>query len=199
MSTFAQFHSKKKLENQKYFMLSLLTKKKISEEKTATVFANFLLTLANEGFPEVASFFNEDPEFAIPPCVSPDASREFLLIVFAGNIKFLSERFPNYQGARITEHILSKLSQIMGDDKITLKKTISDYQSFMSRVNHPSKNTLYSMSKAIFYKYNLNPNQAEYFRNMNTPNPIFLKRLDEVVSQFIWDWDSFIKKYKIVE
>lgn len=180
-------------------MLSILTKKKISEDKTATVFVNFLLTLADQGFPEVASFFNEDPEFATHPSVSPDSSSEFLLIVFAGNLKFLSERFPDYQGARMTELILSKLSQALGNDKITLKKTISDYQSFMARVNHPSKNTHYAMSKAIFHKYNLNPHQAEYFRNMNTPNPIFLKRLDEVIAQFIWDWEAFTKKYKIVE
>lgn len=180
-------------------MLSILTKKKISEDKTANVFVNFLLTLADEGFPEVASFFNEDPEFATRPSISPGDSTEFLLIVFAGNLKFLSERFPDYQGARLNETILSKLSQALGNDKITLKKTISDYQSFMNRVNHPSKNTLYAMSKAIFHKYNLNPHQAEYFRNMNTPNPIFLKRLDEVVTQFIWDWDAFTKKYKIVE
>lgn len=180
-------------------MLSLLTKKKTTEDKTATVFVNFLMTLAQEGFPEVASLISEDPEFATHPSVSPDDSNEFLLIVFAGNLKLLSERFHDYQGARISELILSKFSQAMGSDKITLKKTISDYQSFMNRVNHPSKNTLYSMSKAIFHKYNLNLHQAEYFRNMNTPNPIFLKRLDEVIAQFIWDWDTYVKKYKIVE
>lgn len=180
-------------------MLSLLTKKKITEDKTATVFVNFLLTLADEGFPEIASFFNEDPEFSTHPSVSSNDSGEFLLIVFAGNLKFLADRYPDYQGARLNELILSKLSQAMGYDKITLKKTISDYQSFMNRVNHPSKNTHYAMSKAIFHKYNLNPFQADYFRNMNTPNPIFLKRLDEVVAQFIWDWEAFIKKYKMVE
>ncbi len=180
-------------------MLSLLTKKKITEEKAATIFVNYLLTLVNEGFADVASFFNEDPEFATRPSVSPDNSEEFLLIIFAGNLKFLSEKFPDYQGARLTEHSLSKVAQALGTDKITLKKTISDYQSFMSRVNHPSKNTHYSMSKAIFHKYNLNPFQAEYFKNMNTPNPIFLKKLDEVVAQFIWDWDALVKKYKMIE
>lgn len=180
-------------------MLSLLTKKKITEEKAATIFVNYLLTLVNECFPDVASFFNEDPEFATRPSVSADSSKEFLLIVFAGNLKFLSDKFRDYQGARLTEHALSKFAQAFGTDKITLKKTIADYQSFMSRVNHPSKNTHYAMSKAIFHKYNLNSFQAEYFKNMNTPNPIFLKKLDEVVAQFIWDWEPFLKKYKMVE
>ena len=68
----------------------------------------------------------------------------------------------------------------------------------MNRVNHPSKNMLYAMSKAMFYKYELNDHQVEYFRNLNTPNPIFLKNLDDVMSNFLWDWDAFEEKYKVV-
>jgi hypothetical protein len=32
---------------------------------------------------------------------------------------------------------------------------------------------------------------------MQAPNPLFLKRLDEVMANFIWDWDVFFKKYKL--
>jgi len=32
---------------------------------------------------------------------------------------------------------------------------------------------------------------------MNTPNPIFLKSLDEVMRNFIWDWEAFCDKYKV--
>ena len=55
------------------------------------------------------------------------------------------------------------------------------------------------MSKAIFHKYNLNDFQEDYFKNMKAPNPLFLKRLDEIVSHFIWDWDSIKAKLKVVE
>jgi hypothetical protein len=67
----------------------------------------------------------------------------------------------------------------------------------MAHVNFPSKNILYSMSKAVFFKYELNQYQDEYFRSMNTPNPIFLKSLDEVMRNFIWDWEAFCDKYKV--
>ena len=55
------------------------------------------------------------------------------------------------------------------------------------------------MSKGVFFKYGLNDYQSDYFKNMNTPNPIFLKRLDEIVGQFIFDWAEMQDTYRIVE
>jgi hypothetical protein len=80
---------------------------------------------------------------------------------------------------------------------LDFSKMIRDYQSFISRINHPSKNMVYGMSKALFVKYNLNDFQDEYFKRMQAPNPLFLKRMDEVISNFIWNWDAFFKKYKL--
>ena len=57
----------------------------------------------------------------------------------------------------------------------------------------------YAMSKGVFFKYELNKFQSDYFRNMNTPNPIFLKRLDEVIGQFIFNWTEIQDTYRIVE
>ena len=54
------------------------------------------------------------------------------------------------------------------------------------------------MSKAVFYKCDLNQYQESYFKTMNTPNPLFLKRLDELIINFIWDWDVFLKKFKLL-
>ena len=63
----------------------------------------------------------------------------------------------------------------------------------------PSKNIHYAMSKAVFYKYELNQYQDAYFQKMKSPNPLFLKRLDDIVEHFIWDWEDLRSKYKIVE
>ena len=73
-----------------------------------------------------------------------------------------------------------------------------EYRTFLSRVNYPSKNTLYSMSKGIFHKYELNQFQEGYFKSLNTPNPIFLKNLDEVMNYFLWDFEAFTEKYKVI-
>ena len=32
--------------------------------------------------------------------------------------------------------------------------------------------------------------QEEYFKNVNCPNPIFLKRLDNAVVHFMWNWEE---------
>jgi hypothetical protein len=75
---------------------------------------------------------------------------------------------------------------------------VREYQGFMGRINTPSKNTLYAMSKAVFFKYDLIDCQDEYFRAMKTPNPIFCKNLDEVLRNFLWDWEAFNEKYKVI-
>ena len=69
---------------------------------------------------------------------------------------------------------------------------------YLNKVNHPSKNMHYAMSKGIFGKYQLNQFQDDYFKNMNSPNPMFLKRLDEAMDCFIWNWESFKQKYQII-
>jgi hypothetical protein len=69
----------------------------------------------------------------------------------------------------------------------------------MTRVNHPSKNMVYAMSKAVFFKYELSEYQDEYFKRMQAPNPMLLKRLDMVMECYLWNWDSFFKKFKIEE
>ncbi|MEY2938141.1 MAG: hypothetical protein RL062_730, partial [Bacteroidota bacterium] len=53
-------------------------------------------------------------------------------------------------------------------------------------------------SKAVFHKYNLNPYQQDYFKMMQTPNPLFLKKMDEIMSNFLFNWENFNDKFKVV-
>ena len=178
-------------------MLSLFTKKKVSEDKVANVFVNSILTLVEGTFADVASIINEDPEFAVNPKIPDHASDKFLLVVVAGNIEFIPDHFSDYQDVRLIDRIFSKLSQALGVEKDRLKAAIAKYQSLFSKLNHPSKNTHYAMSKAVFHQYDLYDYQQEYFRKMRAPNPIFLKRLDEVMASYIWDWEGYKQKHRI--
>ena len=180
-------------------MLSFLTKKKISEKKLAGLFVSGILQLVDQGFPEVAGMINEDPEFENSPNLSSSDADRFLMIVIAGNMQFIPKYFNDYQDVRLIDSITVNLSNVLGLDFEVLKNCISRYQSQMNRLNMPSKNIHYGMSKAVFAKYGLNAFQEEYFRNMNSPNPIFLKRLDDIIANFIWDWEEICNKYKIVE
>ncbi len=178
-------------------MLTLFGKKKVTEDKIANAYVNAILNTIAEGFTDVAELINTDPEFVSAPHVDPKDHQAFLLIVIAGNLKFIPQYFESGQDKRIEEHAIAGFSHALGIDKDRFREIMNDYRSFLSRVNHPSKKTLYAMSKAVFYKYELNPYQKPYFKSLNTPNPIFLKRLDDIMENFLWSWDGFLEKYKV--
>lgn len=178
-------------------MLTLFGKKKLTENAIANIFVNSLVDLVDKGFEDVAVLIQNDPSFERPPVIDPANSDPFLLILVAGNISYIPKYFPGGQDRRIIELSMEKLAAIYGMDKIEYAELVKRYKSMMSRINHPSKNTLYAMSKAVFYKYHLNEYQEKYFRNLNTPNPIFLKKMNEIMEHFIWNWERFFEKYKV--
>lgn len=180
-------------------MFTIFKKKKLSEDQLANFFVNSTLKLVETGFEDVAEIINNDPEFMSRPNIDPQDYDQFLLIVIAGNLKIQSAQFDNLKGARLSEKIFRKLGTVLQVEPALLKETIAKYQSWMGRINHPSKNVHYAMSKGVFFKYELNQFQGDYFRNMNTPNPIFLKRLDEIIGQFTFDWTKIQDSYRIVE
>jgi len=178
-------------------MFGTILKKKVSDDKLANVFMNGLFNSIDNGFPIVAESINEDPAFVYSPNIASTNSYEFSLIVFVGNISFLESAFEPEQADRVEKLIYDKLAKVYDMNVIEFKSLLKDYQSFINRLNSPSKNMLYGRSKAIFDKYTLYNFQDEYFKRMQTPNPLFLKRMDEMVENFVWDWDAFFKKYKL--
>lgn len=172
-------------------------KRRLSDNQVANIFINALFDVVDKGFGEVAEFINEDPAFVVSPNIQKEQEGEFTFILIVGNLSFLESTFEPEQAHRVEELIFAKLGKIYGLDVPAFTKLIREYQNFIMRVNHPSKNMMYGMSNAIFHKYKLNDFQDDYFKRMQAPNPLFLKRLNEVVQQFVWDWDAFFKKYKI--
>jgi hypothetical protein len=178
-------------------MISALFKKKLSEDQLSNIFVNGVLEVVDKGFEEVASLIDEDPAFVKKPNVLEASDGHFTMIVIATNISYLKESFDAAYLATLEELVSEKFANVFDMDVATFEKYLKDYSSFLSRVNHPSKTMLYSMSKGIFYKYKLNQFQDEYFRRLDCPNPLFLKRMDEVMKNFIWNWDAFFKRYKM--
>lgn len=178
-------------------MFGTILRKKVSDDKLANVFINGIFSSVDNGFPVVAEFINEDPTFITSPALAPNQSYEFGLIVIVGNLSFLESAFEPEQADRIENLVFEKLAKVYEMSVEEFKSLIKDTRSLISRLNHPSKNMIYGMSKAIFDKYKLYNYQDEYFRRMMAPNPLFLKRMDEVVENFVWDWDAFFKRYKL--
>jgi hypothetical protein len=178
-------------------MFSTLIKRKLTDNQVANIFINAIYDTVDNGFIEVAQLINEDVAFTSSPSINLDNNGEFGLIVIVGNLSYLESVFVAQQAERVETIIFEKLSKFYEMDQNSFEKMIKEYQNFILRINHPSKNFIYGMSKAVFHKYKLNDFQDEYFRRMQAPNPLFLKRMDEVMGNFIWNWDAFFKKYRL--
>ena len=178
-------------------MFSTLIKRRLTDNQVANIFINAIFDSVDKGFEEVAQLINEDTAFSSSPKININNNREFGLIVIVGNLSYLESNFEADQTERVEKIIFEKLSKLYAIDVSSFKKLIKEYQSFISRVNHPSKNWVYGMSKAIFYKYKLNEFQDEYYKRVQAPNPLFLKRMNEIMVNFIWNWDAFSKKFKL--
>lgn len=187
----------KERTNKRFSMFNTLTKRKLTDNQVANVFINAIFDSVDNGFKEVASMINEDSAFVQSPSIPENNNGEFGMIVLVGNLSFLESTFESDQAERVENIIFDKVSKMYEMDLVSFRDLVREYQSFIMRVNHPSKNWIYGMSKAVFHKYQLNECQDEYFRRMQAPNPLFLKRMDEVMSNFIWNWDAFFKKYRI--
>lgn len=145
-------------------MLSTILKRKLSDNQVANIFINAIFDTVDNGFKEVAQLINEDVAFVQSPNIAENENGEFGLIVIVGNLSFLESTFDAEQAGRVEKIIFEKLSKIYDMSELDFSRLIRDYQSFISRVNHPSKNMIYGMSKAVFYKYKLNDFQDEYFK-----------------------------------
>lgn len=178
-------------------LLGTILKRRLSDDQVANVFVNALLNVVDNGFAEVAELINEDVAFVRSPQIDPKQNGEFAMIVIVGNLSFLESTFEADQAERVEQVIFGKLGKMYEMSTSDFQQLVREYQSFITRINHPSKNMIYGMSKAVFEKYKLNEFQDDYFRRMQAPNPLFLKRMDEVMTNFIWNWDAFFKKYRV--
>ena len=178
-------------------MFGTFTKKKLSDNQVANIFINALYDSVDNGFGVIAQWINEDPAFVESPKIDLVNNNEFALIVISGNISLLESSFESNQAERVEKLIYQKLATIYELSELDIRNIIKEYRSFINRINMPSKNMIYGMSKAVFYKYNLNDFQDEYFKRMQVPNPLFLKRMDEIMGNYLWNWDAFFKKYRL--
>lgn len=179
-------------------MLStILGKKKMTEEAIADVMVNSILNCVSKGFPDVAGIINDDQNFETQPEINDDDGYQFLLIVLTGNICFIPKYFDSGKDKRIIEYLIGKTSELLECEKRQLAQDISDCKKEISRVNYPSKNTVYGMSKVLFFRYRLNQFQEDYFKTLNAPKPQFLKKMDEINKLFIFNWSRLFEKFKV--
>lgn len=177
---------------------NIFGKKKLKEDTLANVFVNTTLELVENSFGDIVGLIKDSPEFIVPAEINENDDSKFMLIVLAANLKEIPKHLDAHQDNRIINLIITKLAAVYNVEFDKLESILRDYQSYLSRVNLPSQNNLYAMSKAIFFKYNLGQYQEEYFRNMNVPNPLFLKRMDEAMQLFLFNWKEKNEAFHII-
>lgn len=176
---------------------SIFGKRKISEDKFANVFVNAVLRLTEQGYPAIVAELQESNEFVVRPVFGPGDDDLFALILFAGNLMEAPKHLPGGMDHRLAQHAYSKFAPLMDTTAAEFETETIAMQHFMARINHPSKNTVYAMSKAIFHKYDLFRNQDAYFRDLKAPNPIVLGRINKLMHYCLWDWAELLEDLKV--
>lgn len=179
------------------FMLKKWFKKKITVNQLAQLYVGKMMQLVDHSFADVVAIIEMDPDFEQIPDLKDQNSNAFLLIVCACNEALMADYFNEQMEDALKEAIHQHFAKVFNMTVEDFNALIANYQKFLNKVNHPSKNVLYAMSKAVFHKYNLNQYQNEFFRSQNNPNPMLMKRLDEVMKMFVWDWDFYLKSFHI--
>lgn len=176
---------------------TLFGKKRITEEKLAHAFVHAVLGLTEEGYPMVVDELQDAPEFQDVPVFGPGDDELFALLVFAGNLMDAPRHLPAGQDRRFFSLAVSKFASAMGYIASDLETEVIALQHYMARVNHPSKLTVSAMSNAVFHKFDLFHCQNSFYRDQKAPNPIVLRRLQRLMSFFLWDWAEIVEDYKV--
>ncbi|HQW06777.1 MAG: hypothetical protein IPH05_16865 [Flavobacteriales bacterium] len=177
---------------------TLFGKKKITEEKLSNIFVNAAIELTEHGFAAVAAEVNESPEFDVNPALAETDDRAFGMIVLAANLIEAKRVLGPGVDKRMCSLVVSKYAHALGEENTDLENEVRSLQSQMERLNFPSKNTVYAMSKVLFHSYDLFCFQDPYFREIRVPNPIILKRLNGLMGYFLWNWAEVNEQYRIV-
>ncbi len=179
-------------------LISWLAKRKLSEEQVAQVFVDTTFETVEQGWPEFAGFINESTGFIECPNIDPEDYGRFLMIIVSANIQLIPQHFDSGVDRQIIQRIFSKFARAFDITPDAFASKVKHYRSFMKQINNPSKNLVTAMTRAVFYKYNLNQFQDAFFRDMNSPNPNTQRELKELMQHFLWDWDAFKTTYRVV-
>lgn len=177
---------------------TLFGKKKITEDKLSNVFVNAVLELTANGFPMVAEELNESPEFQVCPQIDPADDARFALVVLTGNLMEMERVVGPGLDRRLFALSVSKFAKAFGRTGSEVEEEVRALQSRMERINFPSKNTVRAMASVLFQEYELYCYQDLYFREQRSPNPIVLKRLNNLMGYFLWSWTDMLEQYRVV-
>ncbi len=176
---------------------TIFGKKKISVDKLANVLVNAVVRSMEHGFPLISAELNEAPEFLTCPDIHILEEKPFSTILLAGNLIDITPHLNAGQDWLLVSLAIEKFARTQGEPSIEMEERIRSTQSLIKRGNAPSKVTLYGMSKALFHQYDLYQFQEPYFRDLKAPNPVLLKRVNNLMEHFLFSGEELCDQFRI--
>jgi len=182
-------------------MLSgLFGKKKIQKEKVVQIYVDTIFDVIERGFPEIAEFINEEKQFTKSPQIGKEDFEWFTYIIYGGNLLNLYDHFDLETADDLKMLIIREVAErYTKRDQVVAEEIILEYERFLTDIQAKNKNTVKTISQALFHKFELNDYQDEHYQRLNAPNPVFFKELNEMMELFVWNWEDFLQKYKIAK
>jgi hypothetical protein len=182
----------------KFFGL-LSKKKKVDSKLTASIYVAALNNVINEGFVEIKDFINDNNNLEDNPNLTNEDIQWFRNIIFLGNMQSLQLHFEEKEAAKIREFMLDEMYKDLEQNEQHLAiEHFLDYENYFSELMQKNEFSVNAMAYAIFEKYNINDFQGDLFKRKNKPNPIFYNELKSLLKHFIWNWEDYLEKNKLI-
>ena len=181
------------------FLGLLSKKKKVKPPMAISIYVSLLKNVISEGFIEIKDFINNNNNLESNPNIHNKDIDWFRNIIFLGNIYNLSSAFEENEMIIMRGLILDAMHKNYSETEQPLAiERFLDYENYFKGLLNDNENIISSMAYGIFEKYDINQHQGDLFRKKNKPNPIFFNELKNLLNHFIWNWDDYLAKNKIV-
>ena len=182
----------------KFFGL-LSKKKKVDSKLTASIYVAALNNVVNDGFVEIKDFINNNNNLEDNPNLTNEDIKWFRNIVFLGNMQSLQLHFEEKEATKIREFMLDEMYKDLEHNEQHLAiEGFLDYENYFSELMRENEFPVNAMAYGIFEKYNINDFQGDLFKRKNKPNPIFYNELKNLLKHFIWNWEDYLEKNKLI-
>ncbi len=181
------------------FLGLLSKKKKVKPEITVSIYVKLLENVISEGYLEIKDFINHNNNLEINPNLKDVDIDWFSNVIFLGNIKKLEEYFEEEEASILRALILDEIyKDFEGDNQHLAVERFLDYENYFNDLLVKHECSISAMAHAIFEKYNINDFQGDLFKRKNKPNPIFLNELKNLLRHFLWNWEEYLEKNKLI-
>lgn len=182
----------------KFFGL-LSKKKKVEVKEAIAIYVAALNNVIDNGFIEIQEFINNNNNLEGNPNIKDDKINWFRNVIFLGNIQDLYTYFEDSEALDLRKNILDEMYKDLSENQqhLSIERFVG-YENYFSELLKEKDPVVNAMAYAIFEKYDINRYQGDLFKRKNKPNPIFYNELKNLLKHFLWNWEEYLEKNKVI-